>query len=279
MKLKSETFIHHTSDAQRIVYTSEIAVLPDGLFQFSILPEFKDVFEIVKAMRSEFSKVKSGLDRKKRTDVILSPVKETGLIFMRFLIQEYYKCEATEEYVIRYIFHNQTLSVKDCFGRHYGNAGVIPEDRKLGWQRVGDLHIDACGKTDFYYVGLNAGLYRKQTFKRGDKTNIKYIHITTSCRGQIEEKGEVVFPDSYATKLASFNCMSTYISSPQHESEWKEVLYSENAAKFFYDLLISICQLGDKVNQFFNDPKSQQYISEGRTDDTGITLNSLIEYK
>lgn len=276
MKLGFEKFNHYSQDGQHFSYECEIGVQRDGLFYFSILPEFNDVFKAVKETKAEYSQINSTINHRKGISIITCPVKETGIHFMKNLIKKYYKCEATEEYVIRYLFINKTLSVKDNFGRHYGSSSLIPKEI-TEWERAGDFDISAGSQSDFYYVGLNAGLYRKQTFKRGDKTTTKYILVTVSCRDQIEENGEIVFKDTYATKLASFTCLSTYVH--KYEGQWKEIPYSENAAKFFYELLISICQMGEKIIDFFENPKSQAYISERKTDDTELSLSKLIEYK
>jgi len=146
----------------------------------------------------------------------------------------------------------------------------------------GDANIDEASKISSEQIKFDEIVSADAALKQTNK-NIEYHH-KKFCNGVIDSiKSAILAGETHLAIERSWSVdPSIFVDHPvmkSFEITLSALGYTENAAKFFYDLLISLCQLGDKVNEFFNDPKSQQYISSERLDDVELSLHSLLEYK
>jgi hypothetical protein len=96
-----------------------------------------------------------------------------------------------------------------------------------------------------------AHAYIKVTAHRKSGDQIGWERAGENCHSE---------PDNYLDKLNSF-IGGLSISDM---GEYQEIPYTEEAAKFFYEAILSICKLSDRIESFFGNPGNVQKAIESR---------------
>lgn len=103
-----------------------------------------------------------------------------------------------------------------------------------------------------FSVGLMARAYVKVTAHRKSGDQIAWERAGENCHSE---------PDNYLDKLNSF-----IGGAPLHHcDDFHEIPYTEEAAKFFYEAMLSICKLSDRIESFFGNPENVQKAIESRS--------------
>lgn len=158
--------------------------------------------------------------------------------------EEYVACEVKSETVILYRAVTEASYYKSPEGKIFPNGSF----KEAGHDRGGKWHgpFNANHRTTAYRVGFVAVCREKTTYIRSSNTKAEYKYHPKGL-------GE------YGKLLESF-CAITVT-----ESEMKEIPYTEEAAKFFYETMMGLCHLADRIDSFFNDDEALANAIQGQT--------------
>lgn len=168
-------------------------------------------------------------------------------------LKDYLKCEVREETVIRYGWKTDTTYWKMPSGALYANGydcrndpDYNPDDRDS--KSNGEWHgrLNATTHNAGYAVALFAKVQKKTTYTRPSGEKCKYglpdfDHFDT---------------DTWGERLNQFVGLNEKAGFMRGGIEVVEMPYTEEAAKFFYDMLIGMCAFADKIETFFAEPEN-----------------------
>ncbi|MDQ5987070.1 MAG: hypothetical protein CSYNP_02807 [Syntrophus sp. SKADARSKE-3] len=123
-------------------------------------------------------------------------------------------------------------------GGYYPNGSFGREGLWLG-TRFDNFILETHRPTDYYKLGIAAYIADKTTYTRASGAKVVYKRVSVHNMDD----------DSYLRKLNSFCGLSPHAPG---QSGMQEMPYSEQAAKFFYDVMIGLCALADKVATFLD---------------------------
>lgn len=230
MKLKDMRFGGNSAAGDRIRFDSKIYVNSEGTFEI-VLPEFLQ--PIANTMIESYP-VSLHFQRKTNEIRVAGKTMKECKTFIDDVIDEYLKCEIKEEKVIVY-----STDIHACYYRLPNGSVSQTNPEETGTWQGGSS--SSCF-SQHYFVGIAVGVYLKKIYTRGDKTECKYEWF----RDQDNE-------DCLENKLNGFNAMS--VGRPGEDRDLLEMPYSEKAARFFYDVVMGMCRLADKMRIFFGDEK------------------------
>lgn len=243
IKVRPENY----SGGESFSFKTEISVNREGWFTFTI-PE-----ELEATARANAKKhVGVSVGKMRVNNYIMTRTKKEGIEFLRVAAQDYVNCEVTRETVILYTTRANIHYWKTAKGEIVPNGTYDPDyhKNKGGWHGNHDLHWSSSDHT--YSVGLMAQAYVKVTAHRKSGDQIAWERAGENCHNE---------PDSYLDKLNSF---IGGIPTEGRES-FNEIPYTEEAAKFFYEAMLSICKLSDRIESFFGNPENVKKAIESRS--------------
>jgi hypothetical protein len=238
-RLPSIKFEFKSKSGDNLIFTSEVYVNNEGEFSVTIPDNLFDICRGIARINKEFHD-KVTIASPSGAAQINYRIYASSLDLCKKLIgvagDEYVTCETTTEKVILYDSDIRVCYTKDDEGNIYTN-GYTPVPRVLA-KHQGTLHAT---ETDKYYkVGFAAKIFDKITYKHGSSQKIEYKK--SEMQGQMHS-----YPETYHDKLNSF------VGLNMPTQGMKEILYTEEAAKFFYELMIGMCTLADRLSNFIND--------------------------
>lgn len=137
------------------------------------------------------------------------------------------------------------------------SSGCHPKksEQDPGWSMIGGLH--ASSRAPHYTVGLFAQVVDRIDHYRGEQ-----LVSTTYDRCDV---GHFKWNDGmeWAFKLNSF--VGLRIDYDRVGRAYKQMAYTEQAARFFHDSMLSICRVGDRIESFFADTERLALAIEART--------------
>jgi len=169
------------------------------------------------------------------------------------LASDYLKCEITTEKVIVYQWINKAHYYRSEKGEIVPN-GYECEDYlgDKGEWRGRDEGSSSVGSA--YHIGISARIMNKTTYTRPSSIQCKYEYCTYDLgkAKTIEEK------------LQSFVHM--FPQSPKEDKEVsREMPYSDEAAQFFYEMIMIFCGLADRMDRFFEDQEQMKKMIQQRS--------------
>jgi hypothetical protein len=238
----------------KVAFKTAISVNSDGLFTAHLPDQFGTDKQFVKFAKSIDIPVDKSCHGKFYIQAKTMDEIDTR---MRRLFEQWLTCETTWEYVIRCHATATCHYALDDFGKIHPNGSLaqdasdVQRDEKdkhevqsgAGYHWPKTLTIDGCSEPSFgtisdYCIGLKARIFKKFTHKRGDITQVEY-----SEQYDDDELGE------WGQKLHAF----VRINLPAYGVH--ELPYTEDAAKFMYLTMMSLCQMADNIVRFFGDDK------------------------
>lgn len=217
-------------------FKTDISVDKGGMFCFTI-PQ-----ELEKTARANFDKqTMKGISVGKliKNYCVWAKSKDEGINFLNKTAHDYIACEVTREQVIvyrttanlsYYKLHDGTIVPNGGYDKKYPNGGE--------WGGHGEESYSIMGGPSFT-IGIVAAVYTKLTAHRESGDQVTWERAGENCHG---------VPDNYLDKLNSF--IRTGIRSDSL-NEMSQIPYTEEAAKFFYDAMLSMCALSDRIESFF----------------------------
>lgn len=212
-------------------YQAGVYVTKEGEFRVDLDERLIDIAE---KMLKAGTGVSVDYVPRSRTYKVAGKALDRITTFIRDCATEYMACEKVTERVIVYghssqvcvwVNKDKTLAVNGCQAEKGGT-----------WFKGSDLH--GTSHAPFYTVGLAAAVYDKTTYRRktGDTTTWKRCSDT---------KNEVI------DQLNSWVALSI---NPNHDS-YKQMPYTPEAATFFFNMMLNLCHLAVKMDEFFGSPE------------------------
>lgn len=215
-----------------IRFESKVYALASGEFVFYDIPP-----DILRMLGNTKAKLRQNRDRSKtglHVDKMNDGIKAIGEAMDALLTET-----VTEELVLRYNYSATCHYFVANDGSLHVN-GVDHEGGEGQWVAEiidGDAEGGSWHSHDSWRIGFLAVVEKKVTYTSGDKVKIEY-----ACP-QEEELGE------WGNKLNAF--VNTYMrGSP------KELPYSENIARVFYESMWKLCKLAHDLTKFLSEPKN-----------------------
>lgn len=240
-KLKPISFSATALTGEKIEFAAEATVTNAGIFSIE-LPDFLE--ELGRKMSSPATDVT--IERPRVRLRVSSKVLQNCEAFVGKLLQEYVKCEVSKELVILYNYNTDTHYVKDQVSGEIYPSGTAAEGwgTTASWAKTRNKMMPH-NSTPFYSVGINARVIEKITYTRASTVTVKYAGGSEFSSGHVGE---------WAGKLNSFVKLSRpYNDKNELKGDFMEMPYTEEAAKFFYNMMMSMCKLSDRINSFVGD--------------------------
>ena len=254
MKLADIPFRKVAKSGEELKFIAKVTVTTDGVFYATVPDAVKEVFKAAPGVERHRQKLRF-------SGQTLDEIKQK----IGAAIDEYLKFSETSEQVILYAV-DATCSY--CLGKQgiYANGGPMKDaEGDYKWAPIlttaGAIHRPSMFRGQDWMLALRAA------------PRVKVIHT----RGTIYRRVQYVLPcysdkewGPWAEKLNGF----THVSFPEEEDEWqrecREMAYTETAARFFYESMISMCHLAARMTDFFGEEQQ----ATKRIMDGGRLLNA-----
>ena len=252
MKLGDFWFKHEEQSGEKISFQAAVTVTKDGSFFMTVPKEHEEELSHATGVELHRKQLRFKADS---LDALTSKVQEA--------LKQYLAYETKEEMVIRYNVRATCHYCIDKDGNVYPNGNFAKEATgRYHWaEAIGrDCSGSSYSEHD-YSVSLMVQVCVKRTDTRGDMyKKVKYLPVY-----QPENNDSV---GKYGTMLNGFCHIDVGDDS-------REVPYTEEAAKFFFVSMMSLCRLDASVQKFFADEsKVLKLISSG---DSMLLLGSNTE--
>lgn len=262
-KLAPITFNSKSETDEVIEFKSEVTVSQSGEFALTIPDYLEDVAlarlktgrplrEITPSLHGQNvwadagSRYAVNVERPKLHVRVIGKNMETCCLFIKQVCRDFLACDVKTERVILYATNITVYCFKGEDGNLYANGYDAGRSQKCDpqkagqWAKIGQ-NINNNNSTEFYNIGIVARVMNKVTYVRSSGSKIEY----TRCAVE-DYKAE-----PYLCKLNSF----CHISIP-YESRMEQMPYTEDAAQFFYDTMIGMCRLAERIDSFFKDKEA-----------------------
>ncbi len=233
-KVKTATFEHTNAAGETLEFKSDISVDAEGLFSATVPDE---VAAAVRTQPSEAVWVTQPRQKHRITGRDLASVEQA----VKAGMEEHLAVETTVERVIVYSQKVDLSAWEKSDGTLHAN-GYIGEHRKDsgGWHPMGK-HLDALHRTSHFQVGLYAEVLDMVTHRRPNSERIEF-------RKPEWDHHHLDYP-TWGSKLNGF----ATLDRPKRPGTLPRLPYTEDNARFFYEMLIALCYLGRNLHDFFSD--------------------------
>jgi hypothetical protein len=244
-KLTKHRVYKEGASGQRYSAEMDVKVNTTGTFMIVLPPELVDI-------AIQLRKVKPSIEIEKDNGdsyCVCADNLRACEHFVGMCVDEILKCVVEEKLVILYKY-------KVCVSFAYPED--TPEDIRPSKLNLPDAITFGGGDYrgwDQYSVGLSAMVRLQKTYTS-----------TSGVRVEYHRPDRPNFSDElYLDKLNNFNSLQP-IWEGRYSKEPKYVPYTEEAAKFFYDMMIGLCRLGRNIDSFFGNPDAVALAIENRSE-------------
>lgn len=227
--LPSKKFEFKNNAGDVLKFTSPVSVDSEGTFSMVIPDELEEVARSV--VRGKDHTV--WVSQPRNTIRVYAKSLDTCKDYIAKICNEYLTCETTIEKVILYTTDIKVAYCKDEKG-FYPNGNIAGKGY-CWYGKVNEPHTEK-----YYSIGLGARAYRKKTFKRVLSTKVIYDWINTD----------------YKNKGTYLELLNGFAGLRMNTQSCKEIPYTEEAAEFFYETMLSMCKLADRLDTFFSDDEN-----------------------
>lgn len=230
---------------EALQFDAPVSVNSSGIFSVTIPEELAEVAKSVIA--------KEYLDRTVSCQLAQKYFKVSAptLDLCREVIdragKEYVTCDVKVETVIVYS-HDTKVSYWKDGDQIYPNGCGREKSGKWNGAMRGALEY-----TEHYGIGVAAVVMNKTTYTRSSSTKVEY------SRWRDESIHHLAQQKTWAGRLNNFVRLSV------KPKRMKEMPYTEEAAKFFYDMMIGVCRLADRIEEFFSSEENVLLAIERQT--------------
>lgn len=217
-----------------------LSVTSEGFFHAVIPEELKPIVDDL--IKSEFKGTAESIYEVRRgqtKSVISSKTREACKSVLLKALEIYAYSEKEEEPVI--IFRTQhDIAYYKVGNEIFPNGSYNPNyDRdyaeKLGgWQG----NLNSSNRREIYSIGFAAACRNKVTYERATGTRTEYL-VDNDIK------------DEYWVKLDDFCSLNFPKDQREIERYYTVIPYTEEAAKFFYETMLAMCHLADRLTAFF----------------------------
>lgn len=232
-RLKSGKFNFKSNAGDVLEFIVDYSVNKDGVFSASVPDELDD---IIPGVVKNDKNVSYGSFRSGSRPRILADMLDHLREALNVAGKEWATCESTSERVIVYSVDSKVGYCKTQDGRFFPNGYTdTPGEEVAG---LGSLH--ASSHSDSYRIGIAAAVMMKTTHVRGSSTKVEYEYAPDLGNNHC-------FSETYHDRLNDFCGLHL---RPEY---MKQMFYTEDAAKFFYDIMIGMCKMADRIESFMAD--------------------------
>ena len=242
-KLPSIKQYFKADNGEDLSFDNEVTVDNSGMFHLTIPPELKQVgCQLAKTDGHvrRFGRDNLSIGYRSGSEKLWVSGKKLDdcCAFIADIAGEYLRCDVTTERVIVYGSEIGLSAWKDEDGAHHPNGYCPSGGRRSGQWIKGEL--DAMHTAPMYRVGLVAYVADKVVYTRasGVKTVWNKVNVHS------------LPADSWLKQLNSFIGI---VPDAPGQSGIHEMPYSEQAAMFFYNAMLGLCALADKIYLFLSD--------------------------
>lgn len=259
-KLTNHVFGISTEDGHRHHFESEIHVSTDGEFSCTV-PEF--LVDALRSVGEAANKNKQAfyVQKLKVNHRAYAPSMAELLKFVDEAHRQHHHAEVTSELIICYDWYAEVSywlnpdgsmaangSMPNAAHRNIDGSGGDWADHKL---KSGQT-ISANHTAEHFSVGVYAAIHKRTTFTRASGATIIWERIT-----QFDSQTSLAEWGRNLTGLCG-------LSAPKSPNYLKQLPYSEEAARFFYENMIAMCEIGKRFKAFFGDEANVLAAIEGR---------------
>lgn len=230
----------------------EINVSKNGEFYFTLDEEQKECL-----LNSGVNLNNTVNHKTKKIGTFYSDTLEKLISDFEELLQDAVSAEVIEDkfVILYYISTGCTYCLAN--GEPVPNGYYVPIEERIDGQYVNWIEGTDKGENGFGFKAY-AKIYKKQVlrFKSGIEKTFFYVVRYE----QKEELGE------YGKKLSDIILPAQDIRDAYREPlNWsmgqkKEIAYTEENAKFFYDVLIAVCRMNERIKGFIKEPEKLQQL-------------------
>lgn len=251
-RLKPIPFKFKPLAGEPYAFTSDASVNDGtGEFALTIPGELEDAANDV--LRSHNDVYRVNMDRPRTHLRVTGATLEACKNFINHAGNDYVACEVTKELVIVYGVFNRVCYIKDEAGILYPNGRYVADYDKnikagnLNW--MGELN-GSSEAAPYYQIGFIARVVQMTTYKR--PSGVRRVF-----ERHIEDDDE-----TWAGRLNAFIGLSL---DYRPMDRMQRIPYSDEAAKFFCEVMQTMCQLADRISGFFDDKERLMLAIENQT--------------
>jgi len=219
-------------------FTAAVTVSAQGVFSATIPPELVDTAKGV-IKKGDFANKGAGYSFGKVNHKVYARTLDMCREIIGQAGNEYVACEVTTETVILYSYETKVAYFKRADGKIYPNGRGDTYDKVDGkWSGTlnGSLSYDR-----FYQIGVAAVVMDKIIHTRQSSVKVEYKRAKHKTAHHLD------IPETWHDRLNSFIGLRPEIACA------KEMPYTEEAAKFFYGMMMGMCKMADQISEFFAD--------------------------
>lgn len=176
------------------------------------------------------------------------------------LIDYLLECREYTEKVIVYSTASKFNIYESESGNLYPSGSAHPDCSNGRGHWVGNLNSNNPGD---YSVGLNVHILDKTTYSslKGDEVKCKYTYSpwVGSHHGPYDNYHDIL--KAFVGRMPCIDLHGNLVIR-RDNNPYKEIPYTDEAAKFFCDLLTSICTMALKMERFLEDSQNLQKVLE-----------------
>ncbi len=235
-KVGTTTFSHKNAAGESLEFKSEISVDADGIFSVTVPEDVAKASRSLIGLRDEVW-VTQPRQNHRLTGRNLDQVKRA----VKSAMKELMTVETITERVIVYSHITDLSAWQDNDGALHAN-GYIGERREDGgrWHPMG-TGINATHPVEHFRVGLYAKVLDQVTYRRPNSVSVEFKRP--------EWGHHHLDHPTWGSKLNGFSTLH----GPRDLKKLPRLPYTEENAKFFYEMLIGLCHLGRRMHDFFGD--------------------------
>lgn len=257
-KLKSISFQVRCADGTDYRFVGDCVVNADGLFHVAYPPEvessinslicsandFGQDCKLTSSERTMFGRIH--LETLKVNKRAYGPVLAEIEQLITKAMELHMQCEVRRELVILYSTDYAYALAKGSDGGLGANGGHVK-----GYEWTGNLH--ATNGSSHYRVGLAAFVRIKLSYIRPTGTKTQYEDLNRGSGRWGETLEEHPKPAERLNDFVGLRFHDPYAKWRGESVKYTEIPYSDEAAVFFYDALLAVASLADRLQAFFGD--------------------------
>ena len=251
-KLKSEHFSVGNQTGDKLEFVSDVTVDGDGTFNMTIPKTTLEIEPNFVSVAREFSCAQEWIGKQIKITQprdnyrVSSPRLGDCRSFIEAACKKLLDVEVTEEIVILY-------SVKADYAAWELESGELVPNGYFGSRETGKWHGNLGGNNNSqqFSFGVGAEVKKKITYRRGESVSIKWDNPD--------------YPNlEFKTWGQKLNAICGIHIKDDERGRFKEMPYSDDAAKFFYDTIMGLAEMGRRLESFFGDDKAVTAMIESK---------------
>ncbi len=261
--VKTREFKHTAKSGETFQFKESITVDTRGEFSVNIPEELAASAQA--CLKLPIWKGHVTLDKARVNWRVQGRILEEVERFIQEAIVEHMAVEVTKDLVIRYRYENNATGARAADGTlhpngHWAAAEGKPADEKT-WEWVGNQNISATNRPSLFGVGVVAFVYLKVTYTRPSGSRVEY---TDDLPGSHWDRNPMRRLNSFiVNRPESRSFRDGIMTSGKHPSDGiHEIPYSDAAATFFGDLMLTMLRLGEQLDDFVGNKENLQIAIE-----------------